>query len=128
LFLILTIGHLSGYPWTTNRDVREKQLVASMKCVDFIFAGERASYWSLYLGWGLYVAVLLLTVTIVLWLLSGITHHAPRRMAIIIQIIAANCLVGAYLSLRFFYIPPFLLSSAIFIILQTAVVRLMRQT
>jgi hypothetical protein len=128
LFAILTLGHTSGYPWTADQHLREKQLVASMKSVDLVFAGERSSYWNLYFGWGLYVAVLLLTLTIILWFLSNIARIAPRPVGIIIQIISASCLVEAYLSFRFFYMPPFLLSSAIFVVLQTAAVRLMRQT
>jgi|GEM_PF-1454756 len=126
LFFILTIGHTSGYPWTTDRDFREKQLVASMKSVDLVFAGEHSSYWSLYFGWGLYVAVLLLTLAIILWLLSNVARIAPRPVGIMIQIIAACCLAGAYLSFRFFYMPPFLLLAVIFVILQAAAVRLIR--
>ena len=128
LFVILTIGHTAAYPWTTDQDLREKQLVASMKFVDLVFVGERSSYWSLYFGWGLYVAVLLLTLTIILWFLSDVVRLAPRRVSILIQIISASCLAGAYLSFRFFYIPPFLLLSSIFVMLQIAAVRLMRRT
>ena len=126
LFFILTIGHTSAYPWTTSQNLREKQLVASMKSVDLVFAGEHSSYWSLYFGWGLYVAVLLLTLAIILWLLSNVARIVPRQVGIMIQIISACCLAGAYLSFRFFYIPPFVLLSAIFVILQAAAVRLMR--
>lgn len=128
LSLFLTIGHASGYPWTADQNLREKQLVASMRSADFVFAGERTSYWSMYLGWGLYVALLLLTLTIILWFLSDFARVAPHRVGIAIQIIAASCLVAAYLSFRFFYIPPFVLSSATFVILQMAAIRLLRRS
>jgi len=128
LFVVLTIGHISGYPWTKDQNFREKQLVASMKSVDLIFVGERSSYWNLYFGWGLYIAVLLLTLTIILWFLSNISRLTPRPVSAMIRIISASCLAEAYLSFRFFYIPPFLLSLAIFVILQMAAIRLMRQT
>jgi len=126
LFFLLTIGHSSGYPWTTDHDLRERLLVASMKSVDLVFAGERSSYWNLYFGWGLYVAVLLLTLTIILWFLSDVARIVPRPVGVMTQIISACCLAGAYLSFRFFYIPPFLLLAVIFIILQVAAVQLMR--
>jgi len=128
LFVILTIGHTSAYPWTSDQNLREKQLVASMKSVDLIFVGERSSYWNLYFGWGLYIAVLLLTLTIILWFLSGIARLAPQRVGFFIQLISVCSLAGAYLSFRFFYMPPFLLLSAIFVILQIAAIRLMRRT
>jgi len=128
LFLILTIGHTWGYPWTSGQNLGEKHLVASMKSVDLIFAGERSSYWSLYFGWGLYVAVFLLTLTIILWLLPNIARLAPRYAGVIIRIISVSCMAGAYLSFRFFYIPPFILLSAICVILQVAALKLMKQT
>jgi hypothetical protein len=124
LFVILTTGHTLAYPWTTDQDVREKQLVASMKSVDLVFVGERSSYWNLYFGWGIYVAVLLLTLTIVLWFLSNVARLAPRGVSIMIRIISISCLAGAYISFRFFYIPPFILLLVIFVILQMAAVRL----
>ena len=127
LFVILTIGHTSAYPWTSDRVLLEKHLVTSMKSVDLVFVGERSSYWSLYFGWGLYVAVLLLTLTIILWFLSDLAHLAPRRVGVITGIISATSLAGAYLSLRFFYVPPFLLLSATFVTLLWAAIRLLRQ-
>jgi len=127
LVFLLMVGHMSAYPWASTHDQQETQLVASMKTLDFVFMGERSTYWSLYFGWGLLVAVLLLTLAIILWLLSDIARLAPRRLGVIIGIIAATCLVGAYLSFRFFFIPPFLLYLAICIILLMAAVQLLRQ-
>ncbi|HTI10882.1 MAG TPA: hypothetical protein VL832_20065 [Puia sp.] len=128
LFVFLTIGHTSAYPWTSNNVPQEKQLAGSMKSVDLVFFGERSSYWSLYFGWGLFVAVLLLTLAIILWLLSDIARLAPRRVGVITGIISATCLVGAYFSFRFFYTPPFIMLSVMFVILLTAALQLLRQT
>ena len=73
-----------------------------MKSVEFEFLGERSTYWSLYFGWGLLICVLLLTLAIILWLLADLARLAPRRLGVITGIISASCLVGAYLSFRFF--------------------------
>src|SRR5258708_5433582 len=127
LFVGLMIGHLSAYPWASNHGLQESQLVDLMKSVDFVFAGERSTYWNLYFGWGVLVAVLLLTVAIILWLLSDLAHLAPRRLGVITGIISAICLVGAYLSFRFFFMPPFLLYLGICVILLTAAVQLLRR-
>jgi hypothetical protein len=80
-----------------------------------------------YFGWGLLVGVLLLTLAIILWFLSDLARVAPRRLGVITGIISVSCLVGAYLSFRFFYIPPILFFSAICVILLTATVQLLRQ-
>jgi hypothetical protein len=127
LVVLLMLGHTSAYPWTSTHGLQEIELVNSMKSVEFEFMGERSAYWHLYFGWGLLVSVLLLTLAIILWLLSDLAGLAPRRLGIITGIISASCLVGAYLSFRFFYIPPFLTFSAIFAILLTAAAQLLRQ-
>jgi hypothetical protein len=126
LFVLLTIGHVSAYPWTSDQILQEKQLVGSMKSVDLVFVGEHSSYWNLYYGWGLWVAVLLLTLAIILWLLSGIAPLAPRRVGVITAILSITCLAGAYISFRFFYIPPFLMLAIMFVILLTAAMQLLR--
>jgi hypothetical protein len=129
LFFLLMVGHMSAYPWTSTRGLQETQLVDSMKSLEFEFLGERSSYWSLYFGWGLLVGALLLTLAFILWLLSDLARVAPRRLGIITGVISASCLVGAYLSFRFFYIPPFLSFLVICVILLTVTVQLVgRQT
>ena len=126
LVVLLMAGHLSAYPWAANHGPQEIQLIDSMKSVGFEFLGERSTYWNLYFGWGIVVAVLLLTLSSTLWLLSDLVRLAPRRVGVITGIISANCLVGAYLSYRYFYVPPFLFYLAIWIVLLTVSMRLLR--
>ncbi|MHA4808877.1 LIC_13387 family protein [Flavitalea flava] len=126
LFVGLTIGHLWGYPWTSHTP-RELQLVGSMKSVDFLFFGERSSYWNLYFGWGLWIAVLMITVAIILWLLSDLAPLAPRRVGTITVVISATCLIGAYFSFRYFYTPPLIMECVMFITLLIATVQLLKK-
>jgi hypothetical protein len=127
LFVGLAVGHSSAYPWTSSHVLQEVKLADAMKSVPFDFMGERSTYWSLYFGWGLLVGVVLLTFAIVLWLLSDLARLAPRRLGAITGAISASCLVGAYLSFRFFYVPPFLVYSAICLILIATTVQLLGQ-
>jgi hypothetical protein len=126
LVVLLMAGHLSAYPWTAGHGIQETQLVDSMKSVDFEFLGARSTYWNLYFGWGILISIQLLTLSLILWLLSDLVRLAPRRLGFITGIISACCLVGAYLSYRYFYIPPFLFYLAIWIMLLTVSVRLLR--
>jgi len=119
-------GHMSAYPWSTH-GLQETQLVDSMKTLQFEFMGERSSYWSLYFGWGLWMGVSLLTLAIILWVLSDLTRLAPRGVGVVAGVISASCLIGAYLSLRYFYIPPFLFYMVICVMLLTVAVQLLRQ-
>jgi len=127
LFVGLAIGHFWAFPWTSIHVLQEARLADSMKSVPFVFLGERSTYWNLYFGWGVLVGVVLLTLAIVLWLLSDLARLAPRRLGAITGIIAVSCSVGAYLSLRFFYVPPFLMYVAVGLILVTTNVQLLRK-
>jgi hypothetical protein len=98
-----------------------------MKYIPFEFVGERSRYWNLYFGWGLLVGVLLLAVAIILWLLSDLAHIGLRSVGIISGVVSATSLVGAYLSFRLFYIPPFLFFSAICVILTVAAMQLLKR-
>jgi hypothetical protein len=108
LFVGLMIGHMSAYPWTSSYVLKETKLVELMKDIPFEFMGERSTYWALYFGWGLLVGILLLTLAIVLWLLSDLANIGSRNVGAISGIVSATSLVAAFLSFRFFYIPPFI--------------------
>ena len=125
LVVLLMAGHTSAYPWASTHGPQEIALAASMKAVEFEFAGERSTYWGLYFGWGLLISVLLLMLAVVLWLISDLCRLAPRRIGIITGCISVTCLVGAYLSFRFFYLPPTLMFSVICFILLVTTVQLL---
>jgi hypothetical protein len=126
LFVFLTFGHMSAYPWSSAESLRETHLVDSMKSTDFIFMGERSTYWGLYFGWGLLVGVLLFSMAAMLWLLSDLSCLVPRRVGIIAAINSAVCGIGAYLSFLYFYVPPMLCFSANCVILLTVAAILLR--
>ena len=127
LFVGLMIGHMSAYPWTSSQVPKEAQLADSMKSVEFVFMGEHSTYWNLYFGWGVWTGASLLTLAALLWLLSDLAHLAPRKVGLISGVISACCVVGAYLSLRFWYIPPFLFYLVICVNLLIAAVQLLRR-
>jgi hypothetical protein len=106
LMVGLFLGHMSAYPWTSADDLQEKQLAGAMKGLDFIFMGQHQTYWNLYFGWGLLVGVFLLAMAIMLWVLASIARIDARRAATITGLVSAVCLIGFYISFRFFYLPP----------------------
>jgi hypothetical protein len=126
VYLFLMIGHTSGYPWASTRDPQETQLVDSMKSLEFVFAGRGSTYWNLYFGWGVLVAVLLLTQAILLWLSSDLARLAPRRIGFMTGLMSANSFIGAYLSFRFFYIPPVICYLIAGLLLLAAAVQLLQ--
>jgi hypothetical protein len=123
----LMIGHMSAYPWTSIKAPQETQLMALMKSVPFEFRGERSTYWNLYFGWGVLVAVLLLALASILWILPNFAALRPRSAGAISAVVSSASLVGAYLSFHFFCIPPFVLFSIVCATLMGASVQLLRR-
>ena len=127
LMVGLMIGHMAAYPWTSMKAFQETQLTTLMKSVPFEFMGQSSTYWNLYFGWGVLVAVLLLALASILWILPDFAMFRPRSAGAISAIVSSASLVGAYLSFRFFYIPPFVLFSIICATLTGATTQLLRQ-
>ena len=136
LFFVTMLGHSMAYPWTsTTQDPRETMLVEAMKDTPYVFFshtpyrvfGEHTTYWGLYFGWGLLLPVLLLALAVVIWILSDLAQLGSRSVGAICGIVSAASVVGAYISLRFFFTPPFLTYSVICILLMTAAVQLLRR-
>jgi len=113
-------------PWTSIKAPQETQLTMLMKSVPFEFMGQRSTYWNLYFGWGVLVAVLLLALASILWILPDFATLRPRSAGAISAIVAIASLCGAYLSFRFFYIPPFVLFSMICATLTGATTQLLK--
>jgi hypothetical protein len=98
-----------------------------MRDIPFEFMGERSTYWNLYFGWGLLAGVLLFTLALTLWLLARLAYFDARGVGAISGTLSAASAVGAYLSIRYFYVPPFLFFLAIAALLATAAVQLLRR-
>jgi hypothetical protein len=126
LFGALMLGHMSAYPWTSAHVAPEVNLVDQMMIIPFEFMGERSTYWNLYFGWGLLVGVLLLTLAIALWLLARLVNVDARSVGTIAGMFSAASAVSAYLSFRYFYIPPFLFFLVIAALLATTAVQLLK--
>ena len=77
LFVGLVAGHLSAYPWLSGRSTEVDALWEAMNSAALEFAGQRSSYWHIYFGWGLLIALMLLAKAAILWLISGLAA-SPR--------------------------------------------------
>ncbi len=126
LFFLTMLGHAWGYPWrATTKDPREAELVQSMRDTTFEFLGAHSTYWNLYFGWGLWVAVSLLAGAGVLWILSDLARVRSRSVGAITAVFCATSFLFAALSLRFFFIPASLALLAAGIVLLIAAAQLL---
>ena len=112
LSFLYFLGHSAGMPWTPSPGGEGEAVVGGMKSFSFDVAGSVRTYWDFYQGFGLTVSVFMLLESVLLWLLAGLarTEHArvrPFVLAFLVANVAQLALV-----VRFFFLPPLVLSVA----------------
>ncbi|HZJ56242.1 MAG TPA: hypothetical protein VFD38_19025, partial [Myxococcaceae bacterium] len=112
LSFLYFLGHSAGMPWTPSEGGETAAVVGGMKSFRFDVAGSVRSYWDFYQGFGLTVSVFMLLESSVLWLLAGLARQEPARVRpFVVAFLIAN-LAQLALVVRFFFLPPRVLSVA----------------
>jgi hypothetical protein len=113
LSLLYFLGHSAGMPWTPSPGGQSETIVNLMRSFHFDVSGSSRTYWDFYLGFGLTISVFQLLESGVLWLLAGLAADAPARARpFVLAFLVANVL-QLVLVLRFFFLPPIVLSVAL---------------
>ena len=113
LSLLFCLGHSAGAPWTPSPGGQSDAIVQLMQSFHFDIFGSNRSYWDFYLGFGLQLSVFQLLASVVLWLLGGLAADAPvRARPFVLAFLVAN-IAQLLLVLRFFFLPPIVLSLAL---------------
>jgi len=83
-----------------------------MRSFRFDVSGTVRTYWDFYQGFGLTVSVFMLLESVLLWLLAGLARNEPVRVRpFVLAFLVANVAQLA-LVVRFFFLPPLVLSVA----------------
>jgi hypothetical protein len=109
LLLLFSAGHTIGFR-KTDPAWGVDALVTSMKTITFDAQGFQRSYWDFYVGFGLFVSVLIVFAAIVCWQLGSVPPGALRSMTGTCWSLAACFAVVTLLSWRFFFIVPLVFS------------------
>ena len=119
LLVLFAIGHTLGFrqidpAWGVD------SLVQSMKSIHFNVNGADRTYWDFFVGFGLFVTVLMLFASIIAWQFGSLPSDILATMRISAWGFAICFAVVAYLSWRYFFIVPVVFSIAIFLCLAAA--------
>jgi hypothetical protein len=112
LSLLHFLGHSVGFPWTPSDGDQSAAVLGGMKSFRFDVFGSTRTYWDFYLGFGLTISVLLLLEAVVLWFLASVAVKEPRQARRFIGVFLLANLAQVALVLRFFFLPPLILSVA----------------
>ena len=105
LLLLFAIGHTLGFR-QTNPEWGVGSLIDSMRSIHFDAQGFSRTYWDFYVGFGLFVTVLLLFAAVLAWQLSGLPAGTLALMRGTAWALALCFLAVTILSWRYFFIVP----------------------
>jgi len=117
LLLLFDAGHTSGFPWSDPQwgvDLR------SMQSTHFYIMGFSRTYWDFYVGFGLFVSVIVLLAVILAWQLGGLPPESLARMRGTAWAFALCFAAITVLNLKYFFIIPIVFSTAITLCLTAA--------
>jgi hypothetical protein len=119
LLLLFCVGHTLGFG-TADPSWHADGLVSSMKATQFNVQGFQRSYWDFYVGFGLFVSVLLLFAALVSWQLGGLESAVLQRVKGIGWALAFCFAVNCVLSWQYFFVVPVVFSVLVTICLALA--------
>jgi hypothetical protein len=119
LLLLWAAGHTIGFrqidpAWHVD------SLVDSMKSTHFNANGSVRTYWDFFVGFGLFVSVLMVFAAIVAWLLGSLPAETLARMRLVAWGFVICVGIVTWLSWRYFFVIPVVFSVAILLCLTAA--------
>ena len=119
LLLLFAVGHTLGF-----RRVDPKwgidSLISSMRSIRFNANGFERTYWDFFVGFGLFVSVLMVFAAVIAWQFGGLAPGTLAGMRLSAWGFVV-CFAGvAYLSWRYFFTIPIIFSIVILLCLTAA--------
>ena len=107
LLLLFDAGHTSGFPWS---DPKWAVDLDSMQSTHFYIMGFSRTYWDFYVGFGLFVSVLLLLAVVLAWQLGSLPPECLARMRGTAWAFALCFIAVTVLSRKYFFMIPIVFS------------------
>ena len=119
LLLLFSAGHTLGFRKVDPR-WGIAALVNTMKTASFQVNGFPRTYWDFYVGFGLFVSVLLLFAALVCWQMAELEPAVLRTMRVVTWSLALCFVAVTWLSWRYFFIVPVIFSVVVALVLVLA--------
>ena len=109
LTLLFAAGHAVGAmdSWSPPG---ETDVLRSMRAFQFDVMGATRTYWHFYVGFGLYITVLLLLQAVLLWQLASLVRVDPSRVRPLLGTLSLAGVVGTGVIWTFIFAVPALFS------------------
>jgi hypothetical protein len=116
LLILFALGHTLGFRRVDPR-WRLDSIIAALRSTHFEVQGLNRTYWDFYVGFGLFVTILLLFTAILTWQLGGLPKDHLSEMRLVAWSLAACFVVVTFLSWKYFFIVPVIFSGVVAICL-----------
>jgi len=112
LLILFALGHTLGF---RRVDPRWKldSIIAALQSTHFEVQGLNRTYWDFYVGFGLFVTVLLLLTAVLAWQLGGLPKEHLSAMPVVTWSLAACFIVVTFLSWKYFFVVPVIFSGVV---------------
>jgi hypothetical protein len=115
--LLYAVGHTMGAPWTPTDESAPASVVEAMKSVSFDAMGSSRTYWDFYFGFGVSISIYLIVQAAVLWLLAALARTQATFVRPFVAVLLASYVASVYVTWRYFFALPVVLSIAMVICL-----------
>jgi hypothetical protein len=119
LLVVFAGGHTIGFRRVDPRWGIDA-VVSGMQTTRFDVQGMSRTYWGFYVGFGLFVTVLLLFAAVLAWQLSRLPAEVLHAMPLLTWGLALSFVAVTYLSWRYFFPAPVIFSAVIALCLVVA--------
>jgi hypothetical protein len=106
LSLIQCLMHIAGMFSSPKHGAEEIAVLETMKSHRFDVMGSLRSYWDFLLGYGLGLTITLLVQAILFWQLALFAKTNPAWTRPIVALFVFNCIGGAIVSWKYFFVGP----------------------
>lgn len=103
--ILFAAGHMMGAQsaWSP---LGETPVLQSMRSFAFDVSGSRRTYADFYIGFGVYIGVLLVAKAVVLWQLASLARAHPSAARPMVLTLAVAAVAGAIVCWRYIFIIP----------------------
>jgi len=111
LIVLYAAGHAMGGAdsWSPPG---ETDVLQSMRTFEFDVMGATRTYLHFYVGFGVYITVLLLLQAILVWQLASLASVDPHRARPLVATLSLGSMIGTFVVWRFIFAVPALFSLA----------------
>jgi hypothetical protein len=112
LLILFALGHTLGFRRVDPRWGVDS-IIGALRSTHFDVQGLNRTYWDFYVGFGLFVTVLLVFIAVLSWQLGSLSKEALLVMPLVTWGLAACFVLVTFLSWKYFFMVPMIFSGVI---------------